>query len=49
MEKSLSNNNLIVLNKTTLSDIVKELTSCVLTYDYLCLSRTQKWLAFNLK
>ncbi len=43
MEKSLSNNNLIVLNKTTLSDIVKELTSCVLTYDYLCLSRTQKW------
>ena len=35
--------NYIALNKTNANEIVKELTSCVLTYDYLCLSRTQKW------
>ena len=43
MEKSLVPNNLVILNKTNINEIVKELTSCVLTYDYLCLSRTQKW------
>ena len=35
--------NVIILNKTNISDVEKELISCVLTYDYLCLSRTQKW------
>jgi anaphase-promoting complex subunit 8 len=43
MEKSLVQNNFVILNKTNANEIVKELTSCVLTYDYLCLSRTQKW------
>ena len=42
MEKSAPTNT-VILNKTNLSEITKELTSCVLTYDYLCLFRTQKW------
>lgn len=37
------NNFVIVLNKTNTNDIAKDLISCVLTYDFLCLSRTQKW------
>ena len=42
MEK-LEPTSIVILNKTNINDIVKELTSCVLTYDYLCLFRTQKW------
>ncbi len=37
------NNITIVLNKTNTNDIGKELVQSVLTYDFLCLSRTQKW------
>lgn len=37
------NNIIVVLNKTNTDDIGKELLQCVQTYDYLCLSRTQKW------
>ncbi|CAF0739094.1 unnamed protein product [Brachionus calyciflorus] len=33
----------IILNKTNTSDIAKELQSCIITYDYYGLSRTQKW------
>ena len=37
------NNIVIVLNKTNKNEIVKDLISCVLTFDFLCLSKTQKW------
>ena len=37
------NNIVIVLNKTNTNDIAKDLVSCVLTYDFLCLSKSQKW------
>ena len=37
------NNIVIILNKTNVNDIAKELVTSVLTYDYLCLSKTQKW------
>jgi hypothetical protein len=37
----------IILNKTPINDIEKELTACVINYDYLCLSRTQKWYIFE--
>ncbi len=43
MDKPSVLSNFIVLNKTNTNEIVKELTSCILTYDYLCLFRTQKW------
>lgn len=37
------NNIVVVLNKTNTNDVSKELVQCLLTYDFLCLSRTQKW------
>lgn len=37
--------NLLCVNKTSVDEITKELTKCVLDYDLLCLSRTQKWCA----
>ena len=37
------NNLIIILNKTNMNDICKELALCILTYDQLCLSRAQKW------
>ena len=33
----------IVLNKTTMSEIVRDLVACVETFDYLCLMRSHKW------
>lgn len=37
------NNIIVVLNKTNTNDIGKELLQCIQTFDYLCLSRAQKW------
>ena len=31
------------MSKLDGNEITKELISCIHTYDYLCLSRTQKW------
>ena len=33
------------VNKTSVDEIGKDLTKCVLDYDLLCLTRTQKWCA----
>ena len=35
--------NSIVLCKTNINEIGKELNNAVLMYDYLCLSKTHKW------
>lgn len=37
--------NSLSVNKTSVDEIGKDLTKCVLDYDLLCLSRTQKWCA----
>jgi len=33
----------LVLNKTNTNDVANDLVSCVLTYDFLCLPKSQKW------
>lgn len=33
----------ILLSKTNINEIAKELNQSALTYEYLCLSKTQKW------
>lgn len=43
--KSPKTMNIISVNKTSVDEITKELTKCVLDYDLLCLTRTQKWCA----
>ena len=33
----------ILLSKANINDVAKELNVSALTYEYLCLSKTQKW------
>lgn len=35
--------NNIIVHKLSVADIGKELLSCSLHYDFICLSKTQKW------